>query len=95
MIDKLEHYGVRGNALAWFKSNLSDRYQYVAVEDTHSELLRVICGVPQGSVLGPLLFLLFINDLPKVSKKLKCYLFADDTNIYCESDTVDNLVKES
>ena len=95
LIDKLEHYGVRGNAFAWFKSYFSDKYQYVAVEDTHSELLRVICGVPQGSILGPLLFLLFINDLPKVSKKLKFYLFADDTNIYCESDTVDNVVEKA
>ena len=95
LIDKLEHNGVRGNALAWFKSNFSERYQYVAVENTHSELLRVICGVLQASILVPLLFLLFINDLPKVSKKLKFYLFADDTNIYCASDTVDNVFKKA
>ena len=65
------------------------------MEDTHSELLRVMYGVPQGSILGALLFLLFVNDLPKVSKKLKFHLFADDTNIYCESDTVDNVVQRA
>ena len=48
LIDKLEHYGVRGNALAWFKSYLSERYQFVEVEDKNSELLRVTHGVPQG-----------------------------------------------
>ena len=65
------------------------------MEDADSELLKVTCGVPQGSILGPLLFLLFINDLPKVSTKFKFCLFADDANIYCESDTVDHAVKRA
>ena len=93
LLSKLEHYGVRGCALQWFRSYLSDRKQYVSVNGSNSNLLQISCGVPQGSVLGPLLFLLYINDLPNVSKKLKFYLFADDTNIYCESSDLSNLIK--
>ena len=93
LLPKLEHYGVRGCVLQWFRSYLSDRKQYVSVNGSDSNLLQIICGVPQGSVLGPLLFLLYINDLPNVSKKLKFYLFADDTNIYCESSDLSNLIK--
>ena len=85
LLSKLEHYGVRGCALEWFGSYLSDRKQYVYVNGSNSNLLSVTCGVPQGSVLGPLLFLIYINYLPNASKKLNFYLFADDTNIYYES----------
>ena len=63
-------------------SNLSERKQYVSVNGHSSEKLDIACGVPQGSVLGPLLFLIYINDLPNVSKYLSFFLYADDTNIY-------------
>ena len=92
LISKLEHYGVRGCALQWFKSYLSDRSQFVSINGSESYLLKVTCGVPQGSVLGPILFLIYINDLPNVTERLQFYLFADDTNIYCQSDTLESLV---
>ena len=83
-LQKLEHYGVRGSILDWFSSYLCDRSQYVSINGVDSEITKLSCGVPQGSVLGPLLFLIYINDLPNISSKLKFYLFADDTNIYYE-----------
>ena len=88
LLSKLEQYGIRGIVLAWFKSYLSGRYQYVSMHGVNSNLLNVSCGVPQGSVPGPLLFLIFINDLPNARKKLKFYLFGDDTNIYFEFQTL-------
>ena len=77
--------------LKWFRSYLTDRKQFVTINGNSSELLNNNCGVPQGSVLGPLLFLLYINDLPNISRVLNFYLFADDTNIYYESKSLIDL----
>ena len=81
---KLEAYGITGRILGWIKAFLSNRMQRVVVNNEVSELKLVISGVPQGSVLGPLLFILFINDLPDNLNSI-CKIFADDTKIY--SDT--------
>ena len=93
LLKKLEHYGIRGDTLKWFCSDLSDRSQFVSINGHNSTKMEISCGVPQGSVLGPLLFLIYINDLPNVSNKIKTYLFADDTNIYLESEAISELVQ--
>ena len=77
--------------LDWFKSYLSQREQFVNVNGHNSLSLPVTCGVPQGSILGPLLFLLYVNDLPNTSSLLTFHLFADDTNIYFSSKNLSHL----
>ena len=94
LICKLEKYGVRGVVLDWIKSYLNGRKQFVKLGDYCSSCLDIVCGVPQGSVLGPKLFILYINDICKVSKLLKLVLFADDTNIFCSGDDLAELLKD-
>ncbi len=88
LIRKLEWNGIRGRALEWFKSYLSNRKQYVQYRNSKSTTLTMSCGVPQGSVLGPLLFIIYTNDLPNSLSRSKAILFADDTTIYLSSDDI-------
>ena len=81
LLNKLYHYGIRGIINYWFLSYLSGRTQTTEVNSCVSRKQIVPCGVPQGSVLGPLLFLIYINDIVNSSKKLDFHLFADDTNM--------------
>lgn len=91
LLKKLDHYGIRGVPNDWLKSYLSDRKQFVSFDNFNSDLLNISCGVPQGSILGPSLFILYINDICNVSKILKFVLFADDTNIFCSDVNILNL----
>ncbi len=88
LLSKLPKYGIGGKLLRWITSFLNDRRQAVRVNNVSSDYENVVSGVPQGSVLGPLLFLIFINDLADVCKWSTLKMFADDSKIYfkCKSD---------
>ena len=94
LLDKQYHYGIRGPAYEWFSSYLNERYQFVVYNGCESEYKYIQCGVPQGSILGPLLFLIYINYLPSVSNLFMPILFADDTNLFCTGRNIDSLVNE-
>ena len=80
LLAKLNHYGIKGKTFNWIKTYLKHRKQFVLFKNTG--LIEVICGVPQGSILGPLLFLIYINDMFKASKLVSSIMFADDTNFF-------------
>ena len=89
---KSEHYGVRGTANNWFSSYLENRTHFVRINGYSSDLILICCGVLQGSILGPLLFLLYINDLHYAIKHCKVHHFADDTNLLNFSHSIKRLI---
>ena len=91
LIKKMQFYGVRGNVLKWFYSYLDNRVQYVSVNNISSAIKHIPVGIPQGSVLGPLLFLLYVNDIQFASNILNSIIFADDTNLFASGDNIDVL----
>ena len=91
LLSKLENYGIRGPAKEWFESYLKNRHQIVKIGDTLSDKMQIVCGVPQGSILGPILFLLYINDIKNSSKILKFFLYADDTSSLLISKSIQKL----
>ena len=82
LLQKLSMYNISGNLWLWFKNYLTNRFQFVSINNSHSYLLPVISGVPQGSILGPLLFILYMNDLPDAIHWSRALLFADDTKCF-------------
>ena len=93
LLAKLNHYGIRGVSNDCFKSYLSNRNRYVSINGFDSGLAAIDCGVRQGSVLGPLLFLLYTNDLNQAIKFCKVHHLTDDTNLLCMSNSIKRLNK--
>ena len=92
LIKKLFSYGLRGNTLKWFQSYLTDRSQFVTYDGIKSKVLPIKYGVPQGSILGPLLFIIYMNDLFNVSNFLFTILYADDTCVVLGGKSLENLI---
>ena len=92
LLHKLYNYGIRGIVWSWIKSYLSNRQQYVSIDGVKSPISPINCGVPQGSILGPLLFLIYINDIVNSSPILSFILFADDTNILLSHKNLGELI---
>ena len=93
LLAKLDHYGLRGIVNSWFKSYLEGRQQHVTIDGVSSQYKNIMCGVPQGSILGPLLFLLYINDMHRAVKHSIIHHFADDTNLLYSNKNLKQLRK--
>ena len=90
LIHKLEHYGIRGTCKDWFASYLTNRFQYTEIHRQKSTYLNINTGVPQGSILWPILFLIYVNDINNCSNIILC--FADDTTAYKSGPNIEDLI---
>ena len=93
LLSKLKRYGIHETALQWINSYLSDREHFVSWNQSHSSLLNLNIGVPQGSILGPVLFLIYSNDIVNSSNILSFVLFADDTTVFVQHDSIDGAIQ--
>ena len=93
LLKKITFYGIRGVANKWFENYLKNRKQYLEIYETQSDLLDINCGIPQGSILGPILFLIYINDIGN-SNKLNLLSFADDTTVYLSGQNYTHLIRD-
>uniref|UniRef100_A0A8C6TYG5 Reverse transcriptase domain-containing protein n=1 Tax=Neogobius melanostomus TaxID=47308 RepID=A0A8C6TYG5_9GOBI len=92
LLSKLQDYGIRGHVFKWLESYLQNRQQYVQFDQLNSKHETVVCGIPQGSIIGPKLFILFINDIYEATKRMGFLLFADDTTVYKSGSDLDTLL---
>ena len=95
LLRKLERYGISGNALNLFASYLDNRSQSVKVGNEISEIKSINIGLPQGSVLAPYLFLIYVNDVSSISNLFSTVLFADDTNLIFQDKNLNNLIEKT
>ena len=93
LLNKLDHYGIRGHSFNWVSSYLANRMQLVQFTSTCSQPEPIVCDIPQGSILRPLLFIIYINNLPNASNLLKTFLFADDTSLFYSHKDPNQLIR--